>query len=181
MNNEDEMKRLKGRIAEVYAQREQLKSALEKGELAPQLGFSRLGILDKELSDLDTRFKTLWDNANPGNKGTPHPAALWALGTDLEPVHLDCVTAMMLKILVGKCTMSEAQMNALIAVYDVIKMRSGQGLGDEVHPLIAAARQGGDSYLSKRVRDWHTRAEAHIPNAVLKNFEQFMQSSLPVA
>jgi hypothetical protein len=179
MNNEEEMKRLKGHIADVYAQREQLKSALDKGELAPRIGFSQLESLDKELSDLDTRFKTLWDNANGAKP--PHPAALWALSTGFEPIQLDCVTALMLKILAGKCTMNQEQKNALAAVYDVVKMRSGQGLGDEVHPLIAAARQEKDGSFSKSIHDWHARAEAHIPHTVLKNFERFLQSSLPVA
>ena len=178
MNNEEEMKRLKGRIAEVYAQREQLKSALDKGELGFHAGFSQLESLDKELSDLDTRFKTLWDNAN-GAKA-PHPAALWALGAGFEPIQLDCVTAIMLRILAGRCLMGEAQMNAMAAVYDVVKMRSGQGLGDEVHAIIAAARQGDESSLSVSINDWHARAEAVISKAVMTDFEQLLQSSLPV-
>ena len=89
-DTEQEISQLKARIAEVYAQREQLKRALETGDLAPRAGFSQLNETDRLLSDLDTRFKRLWDAAR-----TPaliHPATQWARDTPLEPTHLDCVS-----------------------------------------------------------------------------------------
>lgn len=65
MNAEQEMAELKGRIAEVFARRERLKQELESGALPPRAGFARLEETDRELSALDSRFKTLWDAANP--------------------------------------------------------------------------------------------------------------------
>ncbi|MGF1548571.1 MAG: hypothetical protein ACFCUG_14725 [Thiotrichales bacterium] len=53
--------RLKARIAAVYAERESLKAALEAHSIAPREGFGELERIDRELSDLDSRFKQLWD------------------------------------------------------------------------------------------------------------------------
>ncbi len=56
-----EINRLKSRIAETYVRREALKRDLETGALPPRRGFARLETIDRELSELDTRFKQLWD------------------------------------------------------------------------------------------------------------------------
>ena len=180
MNREEEMQQLKGRIAAVYALREDLKSALENGALVPAAGFAQLGVIDGELSYLDTRFKTLWDDSHPHANVPPHPAALWALGTDFEPVHLDCVTAIMLKILDGKCKMGAAEQRALTAIYEVVKVYPNQGLADEVHSLIAAARQRKDVDLADRIHLWRVRAEAHIPKPVMKGFKRLLRASLSI-
>ncbi|MBW8328194.1 MAG: hypothetical protein K0M48_03260 [Thiobacillus sp.] len=179
MTLQQEISQLKARIAEVYARREHLKQALETGDLAPRAGFSQLNETDRQLSDLDTRFKTLWDAARPGSPAM-HPAAQWAHATPLEPAHLDCVTAIMLKILDGKCKMGEAEKTALTAVYDVIRERPGQGLGDEVHALIAQARQGTDGALAEAIHMWRLHAETQIPKPVMKGFKQLLRTSLPM-
>jgi hypothetical protein len=174
---QQEISQLKTRIAEVYARREQLKQALETGNLAPRAGFQQLEETDRQLSQLDTRFKGLWDASQ---KPTLHPAAQWVMNTRLEPAHLDCVTAIMLKILDGKCKMGAAESTALTAVYDVVRERPGQSLGDEVHALIAQARQGTDSALAAAIHAWRVRAEAHIPKPVMKDFKQLLRRSLPM-
>jgi hypothetical protein len=182
MNQEQEMLRIKSRIADVYARREGLKDALETGAIAPIAGFAQLETLDGELSDLDIRYKTLWDDAHAIS---PHPAAIWAVGTDFEAAHLDCVTAIMLKILDGKCKMGAAEKNALTAVYDVVKVRPRQGLASEVHGLIAAARQHSnadtDANIAADIHTWRVRAEEHIPKPVMKGFKQLLRSSLPMS
>jgi len=109
-----------------------------------------------------------------------HPAMQWAQDTPLEPAHLDCVTAIMLKILDGKCKMGEAEKTALTAVYDVVRERPGQSLGDEVHALIAQARQGADSARADAIHAWRVRAEAQIPKPVMKGFKQLLRTSLPM-
>jgi len=179
MNAQQEISRLKDRIAQVYAQRERLKQALETGALAPRAGLQQLDETDRLLSQLDTRFKGLWDAAQQASPAT-HPAAQWALNTRLKPAHIDCVTAIMLKILDGKCKMGEAEKNALAAVYDVVRERPGQSLGDEVHALIAQARQGTDSALPAAIHAWRVRAETQIPKPVMKGFKHLLRTSLPM-
>jgi len=174
-----EISRLKARIAEVHARRERLKRELETGMLAPRAGFIQLDETDRLLSDLDTRFKTLWDAAQQGEPAV-HPAMRWAHATPLEPVHLDCVAAIMLKILDGKCRMGEAEKAALTAVYDVVRTRPGLSLGDEVHALIAQARQGTNPALAEAVHAWRVRAETEIPKPVMKAFKHMLRTSLPM-
>lgn len=57
----DEMQRLRQRIAEVVAQREAIKQAIESGTLSPARGLRQLEPLDRELSELDSAFKQRWD------------------------------------------------------------------------------------------------------------------------
>lgn len=172
---QQEISQLKARIAEVYAQRERLKQAMETGALAPRTGLQQLDETDRLLSDLDTRFKTLWDAAQPA-----HPATQWAHETPLEPAHLDCVTAIMLKILDGKCKMGEAEKAALTAVYDEVKGQLGQSLGEAVHALIAQARQATNPELAEAIHAWRVRAETQIPKPVMKGFKQLLRTSLPM-
>jgi len=178
-DTELEISQLKACIAEVYARRERLKRELETGVLAPRAGFIQLNETDRLLSDLDTRFKTLWDAAQQG-KPAIHPAIHWAHATPLEPVHLDCVAAIMLKILDGKCKMGEAEKAALTAVYDEVWTRPGLSLGDEVHTLIAQARRGTNPTLAEAVHGWRVRAETEIPKPVMKGFKHMLRTSLPM-
>ncbi|TCJ18181.1 hypothetical protein EZJ19_02795 [Parasulfuritortus cantonensis] len=171
------MQQIKHRIAEVYARRERLKQALAAGELAARAGFAQLETTDRELSELDSRYKTLWDAANPRRAG--HPAAAWARRTVFAPAQLDCVAAIMLKVLDGKCKMGPADKAAITAVYDVVKGQAGESLADEVHDLIAAARQGMDADLAATVHGWRTRAEALIAKPVMKDFKAFIGAAMP--
>lgn len=178
MHAEQEMQQIKGRIAEVYARREGLKQALDSGALAPRRGFAQLDATDRELSELDTRFKSLWDAAHPRG-AAPHPAAGWARQTVFTPAQLDCVTAIMLKMLDGKCKMAAADRAALMAVYDVVKDHAGQGLAAAVHAAIAAARSAPDPHPD--IHDWRLRAEAHVAKPVMKAFKQWLRVSMPLA
>lgn len=56
-----EMRHLKTRIAQTWAQRERLKAALSAGATPAAAGLRELEAVDRELSDLDSRFKRLWD------------------------------------------------------------------------------------------------------------------------
>ena len=69
-----ELQTLKARIAEVYARRERLKRELETGVLASRAGFLQLDATDRLLSELDTRYKTLWDAAQRGSSTPPMPS-----------------------------------------------------------------------------------------------------------
>lgn len=165
-----ELHRLKTHIAEVYARREGLKRELESGALAPRTGFVALNETDRLLSDLDTRFKALWDAAQA--------ATQWAHGAALEPAHVDCVAAIMLKILDGKCKMGEVEKTALAAVYDAVKTRPGACLDEDVRTLIAQARQGSDPALAEPVHAWRVRAESLIPKPAMKGFKQVLRTAL---
>ena len=63
MSEQNEMQRLRKQIAQTVARRDALKLAIEQGRVAPSRGLRELGVIDAQLSSLDTRFKTLWDKA----------------------------------------------------------------------------------------------------------------------
>lgn len=172
-----EMRHVKALIAQVYARREGLKRDLESGALPPRAGFAQLEATDRELSALDSHFKQLWDAA----RAPVHPAARWATDTRFEPGQLDCVTAIMLKILDAKCHMGEAEKNALAAVYDVVKDRPGLALGTDIHGLIAAARHHPDGAIAGQIHAQRVHAEAVIPKPVMKGFKQWLRQSLPMS
>ncbi len=57
-----EMAHLKGEIAALYAQREQLKQAVSTASRAQRQDlWTQLEALDRHLSVLDSRYKVLWD------------------------------------------------------------------------------------------------------------------------
>ncbi|MEW5787389.1 MAG: hypothetical protein AB1899_06005 [Pseudomonadota bacterium] len=62
---------LKARIAQTWARRENLKAQLAAGQLAPHTGLRQLETLDRDLSDLDSRYKALWDATRSTAKETP--------------------------------------------------------------------------------------------------------------
>ncbi len=70
-----EIQGLKDRIAQVWAQREAAKRALESGATPFREGMRHLEATDRELSELDLRFKRLWDaskaSAPATHKETP--------------------------------------------------------------------------------------------------------------
>lgn len=104
----------------------------------------------------------------------PDPAT-WAAARDLEPIHLDCVTAVMLKILDGKCKMSEEEKAVMAVVYEVVKDRPGKLLGSDVHQLIADARGRQDEDFVMRVYEQRLYAETMITRPVMKAFKAMLR------
>jgi len=69
MMHEQEMNRLRTTIAETVSEREALKQALEQGAVSTAGRLRQLETIDTKLSELDSRFKQLWDQSNPRNHG----------------------------------------------------------------------------------------------------------------
>ncbi len=107
-----------------------------------------------------------------------HPAAIWAQTTPFEPVHVDCTTAIMLKILDSKCKMGIDEQNALIAIYDVVKHQAGELLEVELHQLIATARQQMNDEILQAVHTQRLHVEAVIPKPTMKAFKQRLRAAL---
>lgn len=107
-----------------------------------------------------------------------HPAALWAETAPLDALQIDCVTAVMLKILDNKCKMSAEEQMALMAVYQVVKHRQGLLLDDAVHAEIESARLCLDPLKSERIHALRLEAEQIIPKPVMKHFKRYLRESL---
>ena len=65
MTDAEAMKQLREQIAATVTQRDALKLAIENGGMPARKGLKELIEVDARLSTLDSRFKRLWDAANP--------------------------------------------------------------------------------------------------------------------
>jgi hypothetical protein len=109
---------------------------------------------------------------------TAHPAAIWAQTAPLDPLQIDCVATVMLKILDNKCKMLPEQQMALVAVYSVIKERKGILLDESIRREIDEALQSGSQISIERIHELRLLAEATIPKQVMKHFKQYFRDSL---
>ncbi|MBT2971126.1 MAG: hypothetical protein KME56_15570 [Candidatus Thiodiazotropha sp. (ex Ctena orbiculata)] len=109
---------------------------------------------------------------------TPHPAALWAQTAPLDPLQIDCVTAVMLKILDNKCKMLPEEQMAMMAIYSVVKEKKGQLFESTIHTRIDEALRIGGSLSIERIHELRLYAEATIPKPVMKHFKSYLRESL---
>ncbi|MFH2134746.1 MAG: hypothetical protein ABII81_06140 [Pseudomonadota bacterium] len=112
------------------------------------------------------------------NKDKTHPAAEWALETGFDAVQVDCTTAVVLKILDGKCKMSAGEMAAILAIYDVVHDMFPPMLGDAVHEAIRALRTQDSDAAREHVHHLRVQAEAQIPKPVMKSYKAFLRDGL---
>lgn len=106
---------------------------------------------------------------------TADQVAAWAQRHPLSPAHVDCTTAVMLKVLDGKCKMSTEEKRVMTQLYDAVKGQPGELLGEEVHALIAAARAAPDDGMRGRVYETRVLAETMISRPVMKQFKAMIR------
>jgi hypothetical protein len=104
-----------------------------------------------------------------------HPAARWAEQHLTDPVHIDCTTTVMLKILDGKCKMNNADKEVISALYDAIKERPGKLFGEEYHALIAQARQAMDEAMTMFIYEKRLLAETMLSRPVMKAYKAWLR------
>lgn len=102
-------------------------------------------------------------------------ASRWAAAHPLEPIHVDCATAVMLKILDGKCKMSEQEQCVMTLLYDAVKNLPGRLLDSELHQLIADARQYLDEAGRTVLYEKRVLAETVISRPVMKAFKAMIR------
>lgn len=100
----------------------------------------------------------------------------WVAAHPLTPSDVDCATAVMLKILDGKCKMGEVEKVVMAALYDALRDRPGQRFGDAEHTLIASARQGADEALKNAIYERRVLAETTISRPVMKAFKAMIRA-----
>ncbi|MGD2117348.1 MAG: hypothetical protein PVG66_03250 [Chromatiales bacterium] len=104
-------------------------------------------------------------------------AARWARSQRFDALQLDCITAVVLKILDRKCKMDADRQAAVIAVYGVCCQMQGKLFDDSDHALIQAALQkqavDRDAIHARRLY-----GEAQIPKPTMKAFKQWLGQSL---
>jgi hypothetical protein len=88
---------------------------------------------------------------------------------------VDCATAVMLKVLDGKCKMGAAEKIVMELLYDAVKGRPGERLDPAVHALIAAARREPGEALKMAVYEQRLLAETAISRPVMKGFKAMIR------
>jgi hypothetical protein len=104
-----------------------------------------------------------------------HAAAVWAYEREFDPIHIDCATSLMLKILDGKCKMNEDEKHVMAVIYDVVKHKSGKLLDSSVHELIALARSETNDQTIEKVYEQRLYAEQMISRPVMKTYKAMLR------
>ncbi|MDD1622021.1 MAG: hypothetical protein LUQ11_11120 [Methylococcaceae bacterium] len=99
----------------------------------------------------------------------------WLQAHPLSPIHVDCATTVMLKILDGKCKMRDAEKRVMEQLYDAVKTLPGQLLEPALHDLIASAREQADQNLKNMIYEKRLLAETAISRPVMKGFKAMIR------
>lgn len=99
----------------------------------------------------------------------------WVRAHSLSPGDIDCATAVMLKILDGKCKMNEVDKIVMEHLYGAVKDRPGLRLGADIHGLIAVARHAADEALKDFIYEKRVLAETAISRPVMKAFKAMIR------
>lgn len=105
----------------------------------------------------------------------PDPGT-WAEASLHDPLEVDCVTTVMLKILDGKCKMGQQEKQVMAVLYQVVRERPGKVLPARLHALIARAqeriaRKQVDEALIMEVYEARLLAETALTRPVMKAFK----------
>ncbi len=106
---------------------------------------------------------------------TSASVARWAERHPLPAIHVDCVTAVMLKILDGKCKMASEEKMVMALLYDQVKHQSGKLLDDDIHRLIADARVNLNDEMKNVIYEKRVLAETGITRPVMKGFKAMIR------
>ena len=101
--------------------------------------------------------------------------AEWVRAHPPSPGDVDCATAVMLKILDGKCKMNEIDKIVMAHLYDAVKDRPGLRLGEDIHGLIATARHAADEALKDFIYERRVLAETAISRPAMKAFKAMIR------
>lgn len=99
----------------------------------------------------------------------------WLEEHSLSVVHQDCVVAVMLKIMDGKCKMPAEEKAVMQVLYDLVKHRKGKLLGEDFHQLISQARDHNDDGMRLVIYEKRVLVETMISRPVMKSFKAMIR------
>ncbi|WP_455366906.1 hypothetical protein [Kaarinaea lacus] len=99
----------------------------------------------------------------------------WASQREFDPIHIDCATSLMLKILDGKCKMNPEEKQVMAVIYDVVKDKVGKLLDPRVHHLITLARIELNEQLIEKIYEQRLYAEQMISRPVMKAYKAMLR------
>jgi hypothetical protein len=99
----------------------------------------------------------------------------WVQTHPLSPVHVDCATTVMLKILDGKCKMNAEEKTVMALLYEQVKDCPTQLLGGEIHTLVAESQKHLDDAGKMVIYEYRLLAETMISRSVMKEFKAMIR------
>lgn len=102
---------------------------------------------------------------------TASQVAQWVRQHPLSPLEVDCVVAVMLKILDGKCKMPAQEKQRMTQLYDTVCHEPHARLSAEIHTLIAVARADLNEAMGQQIYEQRVLAETIISRPVMKAFK----------
>jgi hypothetical protein len=101
----------------------------------------------------------------------------WVQANPLSPIHVDCATTVMLKILDGKCKMPDDEKIIMAALYEQVKNCPNQLLSADIHALIANSHNALDEPMKMRIYEQRLLAETMISRPVMKSFKAMIRET----
>lgn len=99
----------------------------------------------------------------------------WLSHVVLQAPEVDCVNAVMLKILDGKCKMPADEKRVMAELYRQLDGRCGPLLDSEAHRLIAAAGEHPPEAMRSRIYEQRVLAETRIARPTMKAFKAMIR------
>lgn len=99
----------------------------------------------------------------------------WVQAHPLSPIHVDCATTVMLKILDGKCKMNPEEKTVMTLLYEQVKHCPSELLGADIHALIANAQNQLDDATKMIIYEQRLLAETMISRPVMKGFKALIR------
>lgn len=106
---------------------------------------------------------------------TPKYVANWVQHHPLTPIQVDCATAVMLKILDGKCKMYPEEKVVMSYLYDATRELPGECLDPALHQLIEIARNKLDDGMRFAIYEKRVLAEIVLSRPVMKSFKAMIR------
>ncbi len=96
----------------------------------------------------------------------------WARQQKFDAWQLDCMTAVMLKILDKKCQMNTEIQQLFIDIYRVIEKNESNIFDLEIHSFIDQVFKHPDTLSLRYIHELRLYAESTIEKSVMKEFKQ---------
>lgn len=95
----------------------------------------------------------------------------WLSQYPFTPMEVDCTTTIMLKILDGKCKMTEEDKIVIAALYEATKHLPGEILQVDIHDWIFKAKQDPSEEIKMQIYELRLLAETMISRPIMKAFK----------
>lgn len=95
----------------------------------------------------------------------------WVKENPFTPSDVDCATAVMLKILDGKCKMKPTEKIVMTHLYEAVKQQAGLKLGQDIHQLITANKNHRNEEMIEHIYEKRVLAETMISRPIMKKFK----------